>query len=88
MGDEKNHEFEQLDHTYFDLFGDLYVISEYVLSKFYHYFFDDGNYIVSSRATTWYHYDDNDILKESTTKQPFKLKHGMRKNLDNYFRQL
>jgi hypothetical protein len=49
LRDDNNSAFEDLKYTYFDLFDNIDIMSDYTLSEFYHYFFDDGNYIFSSR---------------------------------------
>ncbi len=63
-----NHTFEELKHTYFDLPDGLDTSSECTLRVFYHYFFDDGDYVFSCRSAIWYHYGDDNIKKESTSK--------------------
>lgn len=88
LRDDNNSAFEEFKYTYFDLYDNIDIISDDALSEFYHYPFDDGKYVFSSRTALWYYYDENIILKESTTTHPFRLKNGICKNLDNYLRQL
>ena len=80
LRDDNNHAFEDLNDASFDSPDDLDTATEYTISVFYHYFFDNGDRVFSSRSATWYHYGDDNILKESTTTQPFKLKSGICKN--------
>jgi len=66
----------------------LNISDEYTLAAFYNKYFDDGNYIFSSKTATWFYYDRFNVLRESSTKNPFKLKSEICKKFVEYFRGL
>ena len=66
----------------------LNISDEYALAAFYNKYFDDGNYIFSSKTATWFYYDRFNVLRESSTKNPFKLKSEICKKFVEYFRGL
>ena len=61
--------------------------SEFNFTEFYAQHFNDGRYIYSSKTNTWYYYDSLNILRESCTRTPFRLKNEICKNMDTYIRQ-
>ena len=60
--------------------------SEFNFVEFYANNFNTGKYSYSIKTSTWYYYNDLNLLLESKTKNPMFLKVEICRNFDRYFR--
>ena len=54
----------------------------------YHKYVDTGKYIYSTHTGAWFCYDEDNVLRLSSTKTPFRLKNEICKNFVSHFRNL
>ena len=66
---------------------DKSAFSDFNFAEVYAREFSDGRYAYSSKANSWYFYDDRNVLRESSTRTPLRLKNEICKNLDTYIRE-
>ena len=66
----------------------LNISDDYTYATFYHSYFDTGKYIYSTHTGAWFCYDEDNVLRLSSTKTPFRLKNEICKNFVAHFRNL
>ena len=66
----------------------LNISDDYTYATFYHSYFDTGKYIYSTHTGAWFCYDEDNVLRLSSTKTPFRLKNEICKNFVSHFRNL